>query len=265
MTKTLHYKSFSINYDHRGQGPCLVFLHGFCENLTIWEPYINAFQEHYTVIAIDLPGHGQSQVTDVIHTMDEMAAIVKDILTAENIEKACIIGHSMGGYVGLAFAAVFPQAISGLCLLHSTAYPDSEEKKQDRMRAVSVVNKNKGAYINALIPGLFNPDNLHLYQDKVAWLTDMGLQTPTAGITAALAGMSTRPERVSVLQQASFPISFIIGKHDGILPMEKLMTLTTLPKHPQINVLEHAGHAGFVEAPLECLRAITQLADSLQS
>src|ERR1051325_7814449 len=120
MTKTYIYQGFSMSYTMQGAGPCVVLLHGFCENKTIWEPFIFSLQERHTIINIDLPGHGKSAVVGPVHSMDECAQIVKEILVSENIETACIIGHSMGGYVGIAFAALFPGAVKGLCLFHST-------------------------------------------------------------------------------------------------------------------------------------------------
>ena len=265
MTKTYIYQGFSMSYTMQGAGPCVVLLHGFCENKTIWEPFIFSLQERHTIINIDLPGHGKSAVVGPVHSMDECAQIVKEILVSENIETACIIGHSMGGYVGIAFAALFPGAVKGLCLFHSTAYADSEEKKKDRARAMEVVMKNKGAYVNALIPGIFNPDNLQAMQQQVSLLTEIGLQTPAEGIVAALAGMSTRPDRMHVLKEVDFPISFIIGKRDGILPLEKLMELTSIPKQAQVLILENVGHAGFVEAPKECMLAMEHLVKSVSS
>ena len=123
-----------------------MLLHGFLETSKIWEPFINQLSLRRQVICIDLPGHGKTGIFGDVHTMELMADVVNAVLTELNISRATILGHSMGGYVSLAFAEKYPEKISGIVLLNSTPEADSEEKRINRDKAARLVSKNKMAY-----------------------------------------------------------------------------------------------------------------------
>ncbi|MFI5164537.1 MAG: alpha/beta fold hydrolase [Bacteroidia bacterium] len=250
------FRQTKIRYSDKGKGRVIVLLHGFLESLEIWEEFSIKLSKSFRVIAIDLPGHGQTPCIGYIHSMELMAECVKAVMDSLALKKYVVVGHSMGGYVALAFAELFPQQLSGLCLFHSTAMPDSEEKKKDRDRVAEIVRQDRTKYISELIPKLFAQENLSLLKDEVSKAKQIAMDTPKEGIVAALKGMKERPSRELILKNIYCPVLFIIGKKDVLLAWENLLLLTGLPKKSFNIVLEHAGHMGFYEAPEETFKAV---------
>jgi len=148
MLKNILYKNTTISYTDSGEGNVIVLLHGFLENKKMWAAYVTFFSEKYRVITIDLLGHGESDCLGYIHSMEENANAVHEVLDVLKIEKAIILGHSMGGYVGLAFAELYPQHIQKLVLLNSTSKEDSAEKKLNRTRAIKAVKQNYVSFVS---------------------------------------------------------------------------------------------------------------------
>ena len=153
------YKEGKVYYTEAGKGRAIVLLHGFMESLHIWDDYAKELSKRYRVICIDLPGHGKSDCFGYVHSMELMADAVNAVLEKLNLRKIFLAGHSMGGYTGLAFAEKYPDKIKGLCLFHSTANADSEERKENRNRALEIVKKNHKKFINQIIPLWFAKEN----------------------------------------------------------------------------------------------------------
>ena len=130
MQKRIKYKGIEVVYYDRGEGACIVLLHGYLETAEIWIEFAEQFPERFRILMLDLPGHGKSGIWGKIHTMDDLAGSVYAILKAEDIEKVFLVGHSMGGYVAMAFAELFPEKLTGYALFHSTCFADTEEKKR---------------------------------------------------------------------------------------------------------------------------------------
>ena len=142
MSEFISYKNAGIHYSDSGEGNVIVLLHGFLENLNIWNKLADELKKTHRVIRIDLLGHGKTECLGYIHTMEEMAEAVKAVLDYLKTERYVIIGHSMGGYVALAFAEKYHNNIVGLCLANSTSKPDSDERKRNRNRAIAAVKQN---------------------------------------------------------------------------------------------------------------------------
>ena len=256
MIKFAEFRKTKVRYSDKGKGRTVVLLHGFLESLDIWEEFSNKLSKSFRVIAIDLPGHGQTPNIGYIHTMELMAECVKSVLDSLGIRKYIVAGHSMGGYAALAFAELFPEHTAGLCLFHSTALPDTDEKKKDRDRVSEIVMKDHTQFVSDLIPKLFAKENLAILKEEVSKAKQIALNTQKEGIASALQGMKERPSREMVLKNAKHPVLFIIGKQDVILAWENLLLLAGLPKKSFQLVLEHAGHMGFYEAPEETFKAL---------
>lgn len=218
--KTLLYKNTKISYTDSGQGTAVVFLHGFLENKTMWKDYVSFFSDQYRIITIDLLGHGESECLGYIHEMEENANIVHEILLHLKIEKVTIVGHSMGGYVGLAFAELHPAAIKKLVLLNSTAKEDSPEKKINRTRAIKAVKQNYIGFVNLAIANLFSENNRTKFAKEIEKAKIIALKTPLQGIIASLEGMKVRKDREALLQKNLFPVLLILGKKDPVLNYE---------------------------------------------
>ena len=156
--ETFTYKNTQISYTESGKGSALVFLHGFLENKNMWIPYEKYFSNKFRVITIDLFGHGKSENLGYIHTMEDHADMVFALLSDLRIRKATLVGHSMGGYVALAFAELYPDHLKSLVLINASSRADSEERKMNRDRAIQVVKKNAKVFISMAINNLFSDD-----------------------------------------------------------------------------------------------------------
>ncbi|KQB40973.1 alpha/beta fold hydrolase [Flavobacterium aquidurense] len=219
--KTLSYKNTKISYTDSGDGTTIVLLHGFLENKKMWKDYIALFSEKYRVITIDLLGHGESDCLGYVHSMEDNAGVVKEVLEHLEIEKAIIVGHSMGGYVGLAFAELFPAKINKLVLLNSTSKADSHEKKINRNRAIKAVKQNYINFVSLAIANLFSENNRTRLADEIEKVKIQALKTPLQGIVASLEGMKIRKDREALLHENLFPVLLILGKKDPVLNYEE--------------------------------------------
>jgi pimeloyl-ACP methyl ester carboxylesterase len=249
MEKQMLWQGKPVNYSVEGTGFPVVLLHGFLENIHIWDDFREFLKPDFQVVAIDLPGFGKTAVLGESHPMPLMAEVVKGVLENEKIQKTVLIGHSMGGYVSLAFASRFPEMLAGLVLFHSHAAADNEEGKQNRNRTIEVVRKDHKNFITGFIPLLFAEENVSRFSKEIAHLREMSLQTPAQGVIAALAGMRDRADYLAWLRQAPFPLFFVVGKQDSRIPIEKIVPQVTLPPHAETVILDKVGHMGFVEAP----------------
>ncbi len=249
MEKQLNWQQGVINYCIKGEGKPVVLLHGFLENLHIWDDFSAFLETGFQVIAVDLPGFGKTSVFGENHTMPFMAEAVKAVLEAENIPEARLVGHSMGGYVSLAFAKKYPETVQGLVLFHSHAAGDDEQGRQNRSRTIEVVKKDHKDFIARFIPLLFAEENVPRFAVEIDRLREVSLQTSKEGVVAALAGMRDRDDHLEMLKKAPFPLFFVVGKQDSRIPLEKISGQLTLPPHAEAVVLDGVGHMGFVEAP----------------
>jgi pimeloyl-ACP methyl ester carboxylesterase len=248
MDKQLQSGSGTIFYTVKGQGQAVVFLHGFLEDHSIWNDFSDQLQNKFRCICIDLPGFGKSDVFNESHSMDFMAGKVKEVLEKEKIGKCILVGHSMGGYVSLAFAKLFPGMLSGLVLFHSQAASDSNESKKNRDRTIKIVQQNHTAFIHSFIPGLFAEENIPHFKAEIEALRKVAEKTPAKGIIAALLGMRDRESHLDTLEKLQAPVYFIIGKQDSRIPLETVMQQLALPSDCEALIMDHVGHMGFIEA-----------------
>ena len=215
--KNILYKNTKISYTDSGEGTVIVFLHGFLENKKMWLEYVTLFSKNYRVITIDLLGHGETDCLGYVHSMEENANVVDEVLDHLNIQKAIIVGHSMGGYVGLAFAELFPAKIIKLVLQNSTSKEDSAEKKLNRTRAIKAVKQNYANFVSLAIANLFSENNRTRLADEIEKVKTQALKTPLQGIVASLEGMKIRKDRENLLKQNLFPTLLVLGKKDPVL------------------------------------------------
>ncbi|WP_281231591.1 alpha/beta fold hydrolase [Flavobacterium gelatinilyticum] len=215
------YKNTKISFTDSGEGTAIVLLHGFLENKKMWTDYVDLFSKKYRVITVDLLGHGESDSLGYVHEMEDNAKAVNKVLENLNIEKAIILGHSMGGYVGLAFAELFPKKIQKLVLLNSTSKEDSEEKKTNRTRAIKAVKQNYTNFVSLAIGNLFSENNRTRLASEIEKAKAEALKTPLQGIIASLEGMKIRKDREELLRKDLFPVLLILGKKDTVLNYEE--------------------------------------------
>ena len=248
MDKVHQFANGSINYRSTGSGKTVVLLHGFLEDLSIWNKFSEALSENYRVISIDLPGFGKSSVFDDIHTMEFMAEGVHAILEVEKIDSCVMVGHSMGGYVALAFAKTFKEKLKGLVLFHSQAAADDEQGRMNRDRTIAIVNSDHGHFIHGFIPSLFCETRVGEYENEIDDLRKTSMKTASKGITAALAGMRDRKDSLEFLSKIQIPVFFIIGKNDPKMPLAKIMDQVSVPPNSEALIIDKVGHMGFIES-----------------
>lgn len=250
MLKTTPFKKGTISFSDTGKGRVVVLLHGFLGSHQIWESTIDSLSKSFRVIAIDLPGHGTSDTFGYVNSMELIAKAVKVVMESLRLKRYVIVGHSMGGYAALAFADLFPDNLRGLCLYHSTAYEDSEEKKKDRSRSIKVVKANHKIYTTEVIKNLFANKNSKYLKEEIAFAQNIAAKTSKQSIIASLEGMKDRPNRDIILGMAHYPIMMVIGELDNVLPYEQLLEQAELIKEKHILFLEHDGHMGFLESKI---------------
>ncbi len=246
----LTYKNTTISYSVSGKGTAIVFLHGFLEYKEMWQPLVGHFSKKYKVITIDLLGHGSSGSLGYIHKMEEQATMVKEVLKKVGVRRCFLVGHSMGGYVALSFASLFPKNVKGVSLMNSTALPDTEEKKKNRDRGIISVKKNHQLFIKVAIPMLFSEENKKVYQKEIEEVINQALKTPLQGIVASLEGMKIRKDLSKLYDSKDFPMQLIIGKKDPALDYNSLQKQV---KDTNAEVVEFSGgHMSHIEnkAPL---------------
>lgn len=258
MTEYFTFKQEKIAFTQKGKGRCIVLLHGFLESKNTWDNAIEELSKKFKVVAVDLPGHGESASYGYVHTMELMAESVKALLDHLRLRKYVLVGHSMGGYVTLAFAENYPDYIKGLVLFHSTAASDTDEKKTDRDKAIRLVKRTPHKYIAEAVKRLFAPHNLETLSDKVKFAQDIAMQTTQQGIIDALEGMKIRPNREVVLKFVDYPVLFINGKYDLVIPYENIQHQLQLAHQTETLLLENSGHMGFFEEPEKSMKAINK-------
>jgi len=256
MLRTAPFKNETLTFSDEGRGRPVVLLHGFLGSHEIWDLARKELSRSYRVISIDLPGHGSTPCFGYAHSMELMAKAVKAVLDYLRLKKYVLVGHSMGGYVALAFADLFPDQVKGLCLFHSTAYADSTEKKADRLRAIDIVKADRALYTRNTIKNLFAAKNLKYLRAEINFANRIARKMSKRGIVAALYGMMDRKGRDLILGLVEYPIMIVIGEHDNIIPATQLIEQSRLLKNPTILYLEHDGHFGFLESPRVCNAAL---------
>jgi len=262
-TKFVTSRGAKIRYADIGKGRVIVLVHGFLESLEVWfgNGFAQELSKNYRVIAIDLPGHGKSECIGYVHRMERMASVVKDVMDSLGLRRYMLLGHSMGGYVALAFAEKFKDHLTGLCLFHSTSLADTEAKKTDRERAIRIVKKSPLKYTNALIVNLFAVANVRYLREEILWLKRMAAKTKIQGIVSCLEGMKIRKSREHVLRYAAFPVLIIAGQRDNVIPHDTLVKQAELPEDGRFLSLEKTGHMGFIEAKAKTLQKLSGFAN----
>lgn len=255
MQSTL-YKKAKIYYSDAGKGPAVVLLHGFLESSTMWKAFFPELEKRHRIICIDLPGHGKSECFGYVHSMDEMANCVAAVLKNLKVRKAKVVGHSMGGYVALAFADLYPDYVKGICLFFSTSRADSAQKKKDRNRAIAVVKKSHKSFIRTALPMLFRSKYRSKLRKEISDAKQDALRTSKQGVIAALEGMKRRPSREILLKFAPYPIHIISGEKDPVIPIDTMHKQMKRSEKVSGTVLKEPGHMGHIEAPEECLREL---------
>jgi len=241
----LDYKNAAIFYTDSGKGPAVVLIHGFLENTTMWNVIIPELSKRNRVIAIDLLGHGKSDCIGYTHSMELFAETLEAVLKKVRIRKCVLVGHSLGGYVALAFAAKHPKRVKGLCLMNSTSNEDTADRKLIRTRANKMVHKNFSNLVRMSFTNLFSEESRIVFKDQMKNALSEAMQTPIQGYIAGQEGMKLRPNRNHVLAENSFKKLIIMGKKDAVLDYKT--SLEEVEKTNSKHVVLPQGHMSHIE------------------
>ena len=187
----------------------------------MWNAHVEELAKKYRVICVDLLGHGDTDCLGYVHTMEDMADAVHHVLHELKLRKVVLVGHSMGGYVALAFAELYPDMMKGLVLVNSTSRADSDERKLNRDRAILAIKKSYTTAIRMAISNLFSEENRDRLTDEIEAVKLEALKTPLQGIVAAQEGMKVRNDREVLLHLTPYPKVLILGKKDPVLNYEE--------------------------------------------
>jgi len=263
MDKIVKVGGSDLFYQDLGVGTPVMLIHGFAEDGAVWGAVAKQLSTMCRVLVPDLPGSGRSalpvgrqrpssgdeqpgQSAEV--TMESLAAVLKELLDLLEIGQCVLIGHSMGGYIAMAFAERYPERVRAFGFFHSTGYADSEEKKAGRRKSIEFIREHGAApYIRQSTPNLFAAATREKRPALVEDMIRRYSTFPTASLMAYLQAMMMRPERLHVLEDFPRPILFIIGEQDQVVPLEQALKQAHLPRIAQVQLLPDAGHMGMLE------------------
>jgi len=239
--------SISVNgiklaYIRRGKGTPLVLIHGFPLDHTSWEEVASLLENEFDIITPDLRGFGQSTTVETPYTVTDMADDLAGLLDHLAIEKTAIAGHSMGGYVALAFAKKYPQRVRGLGLVSSQAAADAPDRKEGRYKtAADVAEKGVGIVVEAMTPKLSADVNVQTIVRAVIE------KQSKSGVIGALKAMAEREELIQHLSSFTFPLLLIHGDADIMIPVERATEIKSVLPSAKFVSVEGAGHMPMME------------------
>jgi pimeloyl-ACP methyl ester carboxylesterase len=258
------YKGRQIHFSDSGSGAPIALLHGYLESSEVWNGFAENLSSDFRIISIDLPGHGLSDVYGDVHSMEFMATAIKELMDYLDIKKVFLTGHSLGGYVALAFLEFFPDQLTGYCLFHSQPFSDPPAVIDKRKREIEIVKMGKK---NLMYPDnvrrMFASSNLEKFAGALQRSKDIASRLSGEGIIAVLKGMMIRPSRLSIMEEGKVPCLWILGLMDSYIPYELIQTKVKLPSNSKVVILTNSGHLGFVEEEERSLEVIKEFVNSI--
>lgn len=242
----------------------VVMIHGYLESIEVWDGFIGELGRAQRVLALDIPGHGVSGVrTDgEPHTMEFCADVVAEVMDKASIERAVVIGHSMGGYIAEALCERHPERVAGLVLLHSTPYADSPEKGANRKREIEVIRSGRKEMLATSSPGkAFAAVNRKKFSEVIDDMADQVMFTDDEGIIALLEGMAVRRDMSSVVAGLKVPLLLCFGKGDEFIPVEMAEQIIKEQPEAQVAWFENSGHMSFIEERDRCVEVTNRFID----
>lgn len=249
----------NLTFTEAGEGLPVIFLHGFCETKELWNNYLEPLSKICRVILMDLPGFGDNPPLSSPLTIADMAEQVYHTIVNLGIEQCMMIGHSMGGYVALAFCEKFPSRLKGLGLFHSTAFADSLEKKQARDKTIDFIERyGTEEFVEEFVPPLFFEGRRKDFKEEIKSMVEMGKKAAKSSVIESIRAMRDRKDRTKVLEKSHCPVLFIVGKNDIAIPFAGSQGQYALPSYSTIHILNNTGHMGMIEWEKETLFMVDQ-------
>jgi len=258
MHRVVNINGRTFSFYDSGKGIPVILLHGYLETAEVFEKISTLLSVNFRVISVDLPGHGSSDIVAEVQKMELMAESVNDLLGFLDIDKCFLAGHSMGGYVTLAFLEMYPEKLLGYSLLHSHPYPDTSQALLKRQTEIDLTLQDKAdLFIASDINGMYSPVNLSAFADDVKRSLRIACTVSRETVVSVLKGMMERPSRVKIMQKGIVPCLWILGRNDNYIPPERIEGDDWNIPGMEIEFLEHSGHMGFVEEPESSVKLLT--------
>jgi 3-oxoadipate enol-lactonase len=240
----IHTHSIDLFFEEQGSGTPLVLMHGYPLDHTIWQAVIPTLAELAWVIVPDLRGHGRSDAPEGIYTMRQVADDIAGLLDTLKIARAVVVGHSMGGYVALAFAQAYPQRLKGLGLVATQAAADAPDRREGRLATANEVLLKGMAGIAESMP-------LKLTTQAALFpiLRRLILATQPQGAAGILRGMAERPDLTAFLSEIAVPAVVIAGAKDSLIPFQRSVEMAQVLPDAWLVTLPEAGHMPMIEFP----------------
>jgi pimeloyl-ACP methyl ester carboxylesterase len=254
----------NLEFDKVGSGYPVVFLHGLGYDKRIFQPLIDKIQDRFCCYTLNLPGVMNSSGLED-YSLARQASAIGKWLEESPIRHPILVGHSMGGYIGLEILAQFPDLLSGLCLLHSHCYPDTPARKEDRFRKIDFIEKYGHAlYMKQAIPSMFTG----MFGSTHVFLLDSLIQVasriPKEVVLAQLQALLNRNDHADTLKNSPIPILSIAGKQDTLVAEEQWKSMALLPAISKLLVLDPCIHMGMYEHTLAIASAFAPFAKLCQ-
>jgi len=262
MNKEILYQNKKIFYRSIGNNDPVMLVHGFGEDGEVWNTQIEFLKNKYHLIIPDLPGSGRSEMINDM-SMEGMAEVLHSIIHEENIDKCTVIGHSMGGYITLALVESYWNHVNAFGLFHSSAFADTEEKKQTRKKGIEFA-KQHGAFefLKTSTPNLFSPDSKSEIPNSInEFINSLG-DFSTDALVSYYEAMMKRPDRTDTLKKTENPVLFIAGEHDNAVPLNDILKQCHLPEKSYFHILKKSGHMGMMEEPENSNRILQDFLDN---
>ncbi|MEW6126122.1 MAG: alpha/beta fold hydrolase [Acidobacteriota bacterium] len=256
----------NINLDYRdeGEGTPIIFIHAFALNQTMWDAQVAALKNQYRVITVDLRGFGASDVVQGTSHMEQMAADIHELMRQLAIEKAVLVGLSMGGYVLFAFYREFKEAVQALVFADTRATADTDEARASRLRSAEKAEREGSAAIaDETTPKLLGDTTLASNPELVKRVHAMQAANSPDGIAAAQRGMAARCDSTDLLSQIDCPTLVIVGTEDKLTPPAEAELIQRGIPHSTLRVIERSGHLANLETPEEFNRELLDFIESL--
>jgi len=244
--------------DSKKGDKAILLLHGYMETMYIWEDLYKELSRDYRVIRMDMPGHGLT-CTAPVNTMELMATVAKGVLDVCGVEKATVVGHSMGGFAAIESCRLFPDRFEKIVLLNSYPYCESDEARAIRAREQAVINAEHLTTLAELsIPKMFHPDNLRRLDEKIRETVELCETHDPAGIIASVKGIIQNEDTSEWMAGCGIPAMSICGDCDSLVTEEiRAKMAADLPNVRQV-VLPKCGHNAFLEYPERTLELIRE-------
>lgn len=245
----------NLAYTRRGQGMPLALVHGYPLDHSIWNEVAPLLEDRFDLILPDLRGFGESQSVDTIYGVADLAADILGLLDHLGLKQVALAGHSMGGYVALAFARAYPARVHSLGLVSSQALADSPDRKAGRYKtAAEVAEKGVGIVAESMTPKLSADLRVQTYVQALIE------EQTRAGVTGALKAMAERSDSTDWLVSLKAPLVLVHGEADALIPFECAREIKAAIPAAQLFGLKHAGHMPMMEFPRETADALSHLA-----